>query len=198
MDNEIFEDTTPLIEPEVEPSQEPEKEIVKPIKEKKGRKPLSDERKQQLRDNLKRGREKSLETRKKNRELKKIQKEKKEAEDEELLLKTLEKKKNSKKDQSVLLEEISVLKAKLAAHQENIVVENIQEKVPTKKKVNFKKESVLKPVPTIVEEEEEYEPVVVKRQRPTQQTPKTAPPPVRVETQAEKNRKKYLMMRGLR
>ena len=128
----IFEDTKPVVEQQIKadsPSLTDTELPPEPVKEKKGRKPLSDERKAQLRENLKKGREKSLETRKKNRELKKIQKEKKEAEDEELLLKNLEKKKNSKKDQSVLLEEIAVLKAKLA-EQENTVVET-----PIKKKV---------------------------------------------------------------
>ena len=42
-------------------------EEIKEVKTKKGRKPLSEERKALLRENLKKGREKSIETRKRNK-----------------------------------------------------------------------------------------------------------------------------------
>ena len=76
----------------------------------KKRKPLTEERKQMLRDNLKRGREKSMETRRRNRELKKIENEEKIKLQDEKLLKSLELKRNKKNNENTLLEQIENLK----------------------------------------------------------------------------------------
>tara|TARA_R110000737_G_scaffold97135_1_gene131280 strand:+ start:259 stop:783 length:525 start_codon:yes stop_codon:yes gene_type:complete len=71
-DKDIFENDKP--EPTPEPVHEPVPEPVKKVKKK--RKPLSDERKAQLRENLRKGRETSLKNRKAKATNKKVKKEK--------------------------------------------------------------------------------------------------------------------------
>ena len=106
--DEAEEDTTPLIQKEIE---EP---VVKVDKRRgKRKKPISDEQRQRLCDNLARGRAKALETRRKNAQLKKIEKEDKLNEKEEKLLTALNKKKDKSRDNDDLLKKIADLEKKL-------------------------------------------------------------------------------------
>ena len=87
-EDEIESEEIPLIQQEIE---EP---IVKKDKRRgKRSKPISEEHRARLVDNLARGRAKALETRRKNAQLKKIEKEQKMDEKEEKLLNALNKKK---------------------------------------------------------------------------------------------------------
>ena len=106
--DESEEDTTPLIQKEIE---EP---VVKIDKRRgKRKKPISEEQRQRLCDNLARGRAKALETRRKNAQLKKIEKEDKINEKEEKLLIALNKKKNKSRDNDDLLKKIADLEKRL-------------------------------------------------------------------------------------
>lgn len=106
--DEAEEDTTPLIQKEIE---EP---VVKVDKRRgKRKKPISEEQRQRLCDNLARGRAKALETRRKNAQLKKIEKEDKLNEKEEKLLNALNKKKDKSRDNDDLLKKIADLEKKL-------------------------------------------------------------------------------------
>lgn len=106
--DEAEEDSTPLIQKEIE---EP---VVKVDKRRgKRKKPISDEQRQRLCDNLARGRAKALETRRKNAQLKKIEKEDKLNEKEEKLLNALNKKKDKSRDNDDLLKKIADLEKKL-------------------------------------------------------------------------------------
>ena len=98
----------PLIQQEIE---EP---IVKKDKRKgKRTKPISDEQRKRLCDNLARGRAKALETRRKNAQLKKIEKEQKMEEKEERLLHALNKKKQKSQGNDDLLKKIADLEKRL-------------------------------------------------------------------------------------
>ena len=106
--DEAEEDTTPLIQKEIE---EP---VVKVDKRRGKRKnKISEEQRQRLCDNLARGRAKALETRRKNAQLKKIEKEDKLNEKEEKLLNALNKKKDKSRDNDDLLKKIADLEKKL-------------------------------------------------------------------------------------
>jgi len=106
--DEAEEDSTPLIQKEIE---EP---VVKVDKRRgKRKKPISEEQRQRLCDNLARGRAKALETRRKNAQLKKIEKEDKLNEKEEKLLNALNKKKDKSRDNDDLLKKIADLEKKL-------------------------------------------------------------------------------------
>ena len=107
-EDESEEDTTPLIQKEIE---EP---VVKIDKRRgKRKKPISDEQRARLCDNLARGRTKALETRRKNAQLKKIEKEQKMDEKEEKLLHALNKKKQKSQGNDDLLKKIADLERKL-------------------------------------------------------------------------------------
>ena len=102
------EDTTPLIQKEIE---EPIEKIDKRRGKRKNK--ISEEQRQRLCDNLARGRAKALETRRKNAQLKKIEKEEKLNEKEEKLLTALNKKKDKSRDNDDLLKKIADLEKKL-------------------------------------------------------------------------------------
>ena len=102
------EDTTPLIQKEIE---EPIEKIDKRRGKRKNK--ISEEQRQRLCDNLARGRAKALETRRKNAQLKKIEKEDKLNEKEEKLLNALNKKKDKSRDNDDLLKKIADLEKKL-------------------------------------------------------------------------------------
>lgn len=98
----------PLIQQEIE---EP---IVKKDKRRgKRSKPISEEQRKRLCDNLARGRAKALETRRKNAQLKKIEKEQKMEEKEERLLHALNKKKQKSQGNDDLLKKIADLEKRL-------------------------------------------------------------------------------------
>ena len=98
----------PLIQQEIE---EP---IVKKDKRKgKRSKPISEEHRARFVDNLARGRAKALETRRKNAQLKKIEKEQKMDEKEEKLLNALNKKKQKAQGSDDLLKKIADLEKRL-------------------------------------------------------------------------------------
>ena len=90
------------------------------------------EQKDKLVANLAKGRAKSLETRRRNRELKKIEKETKLNGDEKLILESLQKKKNKSKDSNELLDKISELQKKLD-EKEKVSIE-VKEKPKVLKK----------------------------------------------------------------
>ena len=107
-EDEIETEEIPLIQQEIE---EP---IVKKDKRKgKRSKPISDEHRARLVDNLARGRQKALETRRKNAQLKKIEKEQKMDEKEEKLLNALNKKKQKSQGNDDLLKKIADLEKRL-------------------------------------------------------------------------------------
>tara|TARA_R110000851_G_scaffold16429_2_gene53563 strand:- start:295 stop:870 length:576 start_codon:yes stop_codon:yes gene_type:complete len=107
-EDEIETEEIPLIQQEIE---EP---IVKKDKRKgKRSKPISEEHRARLVDNLARGRAKALETRRKNAQLKKIEKEQKMDEKEEKLLNALNKKKQKAQGSDDLLKKIADLEKRL-------------------------------------------------------------------------------------
>ena len=115
----ILNDSEDEIETE-EPEEIPliQKEIVEPIEKKDKRKgkrtkPISDVQRKRLCDNLARGRAKALETRRKNAQLRKIEKEQKMDEKEEKLLHALNKKKQKSQGNDDLLKKIADLEKRL-------------------------------------------------------------------------------------
>lgn len=102
------------------PSPEP---APPPPKEKRGRHrkgvKVSPEHREILLANLAKGREKALETRRKNAQLRKIDREEKMNEKEEKLLSALQKKKNKTKGNEDLLSEIAELKKQIKKQQLN-------------------------------------------------------------------------------
>ena len=117
--NNILNDSEDEIETE-EPQEIPliQQEIEEPIVKKDKRrgkrsKPISEEQRKRLCDNLARGRAKALETRRKNAQLKKIEKEQKMDEKEEKLLNALNKKKEKSQGNDDLLKKIADLEKKL-------------------------------------------------------------------------------------
>ncbi len=105
--NEVDEDITPVNSPEPEPEPEPE-----PAPKRKGRKPLSDERKAQLRAQLARGRESSLKKRQNNSKLRKLKKAKEiVADEQDIVLST--------KSVKELQDEIKMLKQQMNNSNKN-------------------------------------------------------------------------------
>lgn len=110
-DSEIFEQNIPTEEvPEVKEVPEPV-DLNKTIKPKKKKRVLTPEQKEKLLDNLRRGREKSLETRRKNRLLKKAQKKDEEEAKDALLAKSFIK--NDDSETSRLKKEMQELREQL-------------------------------------------------------------------------------------
>jgi len=109
-------DTTPLIQKEIE---EPIEKIDK--RRGKRKKPITEEQRKRLCDNLARGRAKALETRRKNAQLKKIEKEDKLNEKEEKLLNALNKKKDKSRDNDDLLKKIADLEKRLSEKESKSV-----------------------------------------------------------------------------
>lgn len=120
--SELFEEE---IEEEIEVAEEvvvPEvadiEDVVKPKKVRKKR-VLTEIQKEKLRENLKKGREKSLETRRRNKELKNMKKDKtKEAEDDELLKHLTEKKEKKTIVKNTIVSENEALKKRLDEMEE--------------------------------------------------------------------------------
>ena len=165
--DEAEEDVTPLIQKEIE---EP---VVKIDKRRgKRKKPISDEQRQRLCDNLARGRAKALETRRKNAQLKKIEKEDKLNEKEEKLLNALNKKKDKSRDNDDLLKKIADLEKKL-----------------------LDKES--KPEPKVSKPLSQPKAVAAKP-KPAAEAPVAKPPPAE-KVQVELSKKELMkLMRGVR
>ena len=116
-DDEEADEATPLI-----PIKSKKKSIQDPIDEpivkqdkRKGKrtKPISEEHRAILIDNLARGRAKALETRRKNAQLKKLARDEKISENEEKLLTALNKKKDKSRNNEDLLKKIADLESKL-------------------------------------------------------------------------------------
>jgi len=97
-----------------EPAIEEEKSEAKIDRRKgKSKRVLTPEQKAKLVENLAKGRAKSLETRRRNRELKKIEKDSKITNDEKIILDSLKKKENKSKSNNELLDKIAELQNKL-------------------------------------------------------------------------------------
>ena len=116
-DDEEADEATPLI-----PIKSKKKSIQDPIDEpivkqdkRRGKrsKPISEEHRAILIDNLARGRAKALETRRKNAQLKKLARDEKISENEEKLLTALNKKKDKSRNNEDLLKKIADLESKL-------------------------------------------------------------------------------------
>ena len=103
------------------PEPTPSEPAPPPPKEKRGRHrkgvKVSPEHREILLANLAKGREKALETRRKNAQLRKIDREEKMNEKEEKLLSALQKKKNKTKGNEDLLSEIAELKKQIKKQQ---------------------------------------------------------------------------------
>ena len=116
-DNEEQEDIVPEIKPLIKKKtikDDIDEPIVKVDKRKgKRSKPISEEHRAILLDNLARGRAKALETRRKNAQLKKIERDEKISEKEERLLSALNKKKDKSRNNDDLLKKIADLENKL-------------------------------------------------------------------------------------
>jgi len=106
-ESEPIEEIAP--EPEAEPVPEPEPE-PEPEKPKKKKRVISEETKARLRENLKKGRETSLANRKKKAKLKQIEKEEKQAVEDEKIFENLKRKLKPKE----LEDENAKLRAELA------------------------------------------------------------------------------------
>ena len=152
--------------PETDAEYEPEPEPEKPKKTKTKRK-LTDEQKEVLKERLKLAREKSLETRRKNRELKNIEKDRINSENEEKILKSLESKRNKKNNEKGLMDQIATLKQKIKEQEQREI------KQPVKKEIKT-------------------EPVKI-----TGGMPKGFSGHTPVETQAQKNKRLFKQMRAL-
>lgn len=151
------------------PSPEP---APPPPKEKRGRHrkgvKVSPEHREILLANLAKGREKALETRRKNAQLRKIDREEKMNEKEEKLLSALQKKKNKTKGNEDLLSEIAELKKQIKKQQLNADPPPPKEVPPPKPK-----EKTPPPPPPSPKVEAKPTPT------PTPQ-PKGLPPPVQL------------------
>ena len=156
---------------EIESEPEEKKEPEKPVKKIRKKRELTDAQREALRERLKLAREKSLESRRKNRELKRIEKERLENENEEKILKSLELKRDKKKSEKSLMDEIAELRLKLKQKEEREIRQEPIKKEPIKS-----------------------EPVKITGGLPpgfSGHIPKPA------ETQAQKNKRLYKQMRGL-
>ena len=131
-DDEEADEATPLI-----PIKSKKKSIQDPIDEpivkqdkRRGKrtKPISDEHRAILLDNLARGRAKALETRRKNAQLKKIERDEKISEKEEKLLTALNKKKDKSRNNEDLLKKIAELESKLKDKE----IKEVPSKAPSK------------------------------------------------------------------
>ena len=92
----------------------PDQPVIKKDKRFGKRKnPISEKQKAILLDNLARGREKALETRRKNAELRRIEREQKMSDKDELILESLNKRKLKQKSNDQLLQQITDLENKL-------------------------------------------------------------------------------------
>jgi len=138
------------------PKLDQQEDEIAPPKKKRGRKPVSEERRKVLAEQLKKGRAKGLETRRKKKAIKDAIKQKEINENEEILLASLEKKRaernnnNNKKDKDYE-DEIAKLKNEIDLMKkpklETIKEETAQRDEPTKpikekKKVSIKVEPV--------------------------------------------------------
>ena len=170
-ESDIFETNSCDTKDENTSSNSNNEDVVEEIKTKtkKQRKPLTEERKAILRANLKAGREKSIETRKRNKQLKALEKEEKIKEQDDKLLKALELKRNKKNNESSLLQQIADLKKKIKEQEEP-------------------KEEPKKEEPK--EEPKKEEP----KQEPKKEEPKQEPK----KSQSQKNKNLYNIMRGIR
>ena len=141
--DEAEEDTTPLIQKEIE---EPIEKIDK--RRGKRKKPISEEQRKRLCDNLARGRAKALETRRKNAQLKKIEKEDKLNEKEEKLLNALNKKKDKSRDNDDLLKKIADLEKRLSEKESKPVSKPVSKPKPVAAPAAAPAAAKPKPAPT--------------------------------------------------
>jgi len=141
---------------EVEEVEAPEPVIEEPKKKpRKKRAPLSEERKQALRDQLARGRAKSAATRKKNSLAKQVEKETKLKQKELKNLKAMTERENTSKE---IEEQIALLKSKLLGKTVE-KEESDEEPTPHKKNKKRKEKKVIKPkkIVEVIEEVSETE-----------------------------------------
>jgi len=138
-DSEIFEQNIPT---EEESKVAEPVDLNKTIKPKKKKRVLTPEQKEKLLDNLRRGREKSLETRRKNRLLKKAQKKDEEEAKDALLAKSFIK--NDDSETSRLKKEMQELREQLKKQS----IKEIPEPVVMEVKELKKRPPTPKPTPT--------------------------------------------------
>ena len=207
-DNEIFEDSTPSYDLEtladsadeadnegnLAPEPEPEPPKKKSGYVKKGRKPLSEEQKQRLRENLAKGRAKSLEIRRRKAQLKKIEKADKVTEEEEKIYNNIQRKKQKAKDNDELLKQIEELKAQLRNKEKPAPPPPPPPPQPKETKKEDLKLEVQQLEPQEPKKQPKPKPVIVKPPAPKNnivpKPPNHAPPPL-------SKRKKMKMLRGL-
>lgn len=100
----------------------------------KSKRVLSDEQKAKLKENLAKGREKSLATRKRKAELRKIEKAERITEEETKVLSALEKKRDKSRANNDLLTQIAELKAKLLEKDKSLkTIKEVKEPEPKPK-----------------------------------------------------------------
>ena len=144
-DDEIEEPPTPTTSPTTptpteEPPQEPPKDSEQPselpVKKPRKKRIMTEEQKQKLRDNLKRGRVTSAVNRAKKKKLKEIEKLSKYKEDDEKIRIHIEKKREQGREKSDMAEEIKLLKQRLDGFEKNTP----KKETPKKEKLEIIKE----------------------------------------------------------
>ena len=162
--------------------------IVKVDKRKgKRSKPISEEHRAILLDNLARGRAKALETRRKNAQLKKIERDEKISEKEEKLLSALNKKKDKSRNNDDLLKKIADLENKL------------KEKEVVTPPPQAKQKEVSKPLPPAKQREAPPAPKPEPAKQKEVSKPLPKPPPKNEKVEVQLSKKELLkLMKNVR
>ena len=186
-DSDNEEDVVPELKPIIKKTKtikdDIDETIVKVDKRKgKRSKPISEEHRAILLDNLARGRAKALETRRKNAQLKKIERDEKISEKEEKLLTALNKKKDKSRNNDDLLKKIADLENKL------------KEKEVVTPPPQAKQKEVSKPLPKPAPPAKQREAPPAKQKEVSKPLPQEAPPKnEKVEVQLSKKELLKLM-----
>jgi len=153
-DSDNEEDVVPELKPIIKKKtikDDIDEPIVKVDKRRgKRSKPISEEHRAILLDNLARGRAKALETRRKNAQLKKIERDEKISEKEEKLLSALNKKKDKSRNNDDLLKKIADLENKLKEKEAPPPQAKVSKPLPPAKQreaPQAKQKEVSKPLP---------------------------------------------------
>ena len=125
------------VETEPAPVDETPAPEAKPKKERKKRRPLTDEEKERLKQNLARGRATSLAKRRKKAQLKKIELEEKNAAEDERIFQAYKKKRKPAElmeENDTLKKQIAELKMQMEAAKKQEIIAPIKEKIKREKK----------------------------------------------------------------
>ena len=153
-----------------EAEEEPEPVVVK-AKPKKVKKPITEEHRQRLKDNLARGRATALANRQKNARRKKVEQDKYEEEVDNQLYEDLKRKKDRARDVDEYKKEIEQLKAKLnkpvlvEESEEEEEIEYVKPKRKPKPKPKKKKKTIIVEESSSSESESEEEEVVIVKKK---------------------------------